>query len=101
MNNLIKSVFVNQRSEKKTRKGLKFYVLHMKVDMFAQNMCKLHLQGHCWNGPHISLLSFCLVSFISFSKIIGPFPMHKPVFDKTVNRNDVPVHELIFPVMLY
>lgn len=36
------------------------------------------------------------VSFISFSKINGPFPMHKPVFDKTVNRNDVPVHELIF-----
>lgn len=59
MNNLIKSVFINQRSEKKTRKGLKFYLLHMKVDMFAQNMCKLHLQGHCWNGPHISLLSFC------------------------------------------
>lgn len=30
-----------------------------------------------------------LVRVISFSKINDPFPFFKPVFDKTVKRNDV------------
>lgn len=52
MNYLIKSVFINQQS-KKSRKELKLYLLHKKVDMFAQYTCKLHLQGQHLNRPHI------------------------------------------------